>query len=76
MFFDNLNCNTMISTTTDNCYPVGMRVFARAHPAQPLLVHAYYNRIYYCALVDDPQHSHYAYFEDELIPAGSDQPNP
>ncbi len=66
----------MITTTTDNCYPVGMRVFARAHPAQPLLVHTYYKRIYYCAVVDDPQHPHYAYFEAELIPPRSDQQTP
>lgn len=52
----------------DNIYPLGTRIAARENPTLPLVVHTYYQRIYYCAVVDKPEHKHFAYFERELIP--------
>lgn len=58
----------MKTPSNDNRYPVGLNVAAKVSPGLPLKIHSYYQRIYYCAVVGDPEHKHFAYFERELIP--------
>lgn len=58
----------MHTSSEDNIYPTGTLIKAKVNPALPLIIHKYYQRIYYCAMVDDPEHKHFAYFERELIP--------
>jgi hypothetical protein len=56
----------MNTTSKDNIYPIGTFVTAKVNPTLPLVIHQYYQRIYYCAVVNDPEHKHFAYFEREL----------
>ena len=61
----------MNTPSNDNIYPVGTLISAKVNPELPLVIHKYYQRIYYCAVVGDPDHKHFAYYERELIsPAG------
>jgi hypothetical protein len=62
-----LNIKVMTEVKTDNIYPVGMRIRAWVNPEQELVIHKYYQRIYYCAIATEPEHGHLAYFERELI---------
>ncbi len=52
----------------DNKYPEGTRITAKANPTLPLVIIRYYQRIYYCAVINNPAHKHFAYFERELTP--------
>ncbi len=54
-------------TNTDNIYQEGSTITAKENPALKLVIMKYYQRIYYCAIADDPEHKHLAYFERELI---------
>ena len=56
----------MNTTSKDNIYPIGTFVKAKIDPTLPLVIYQYYQRIYYCAVVNDPAHKHFAYFEREL----------
>jgi len=58
------------SLNNDNKYAVGTLVYAHAFPEQKLVIDAYKQRIYYCAVVDHPELKQYAYFERELVPPG------
>jgi hypothetical protein len=58
----------MNTLSNDNIYPEGTLLTAKANPSLQLIVHKYYQRIYYCAVVGNPDHKHFAYFERELIP--------
>lgn len=58
----------MNTTSKDNLYPIGTFVTAKVNPGLRLVIHQYYQRIYYCAVVNDPTHKHFAYFERELTP--------
>jgi hypothetical protein len=51
----------------DNKYPMGMTVFAKAHPTIQLIIDAYKQRIYFCAVVGHPEMSQLAYYERELV---------
>ncbi len=55
-------------TNTDNIFKVGAIMSAKIHPQIRLTITKYYQRIYYCSVVDDPTQRHIAYFERELIP--------
>jgi hypothetical protein len=55
---------------TENKYPVGSLIYARAFPDQKLFIDAYKHRIYYCGVVDHPETKQFAYFEGELLPPG------
>jgi hypothetical protein len=59
---------TMHTLSNDNIYEEGTLVTAKVNPGLRLIIHKYYQRIYYCAIVGDPSHKHFAYFERELIP--------
>lgn len=52
----------------DNIYPIGTRITAKVDPGLQLVIDNYFHRIYYCAVVNDPDHKHLLYFERELIP--------
>ena len=52
----------------DNRYQEGTIISARVSPSVKLKITRYYQRIYYCALVSEPNHKQFAYFERELIP--------
>lgn len=54
-------------TIADNIYSIGTRVTAKHDPAQQLVIVRYYQRIYYCSIVDQPAHKQLAYFERELV---------
>lgn len=54
--------------SSDNIYPIGQIIRARTNPLLPLVIYKYFQRIYYCSVVDDPNHKHFAYFEHELLP--------
>ncbi|HEY5747413.1 MAG TPA: hypothetical protein VIU12_15145 [Chryseolinea sp.] len=54
-------------TNTDNLFPEGTLITAKADPGLKLKIMRYYQRIYYCAVVDAPEHKQFAYFERELI---------
>jgi hypothetical protein len=56
----------MNTSSKDNIYPIGTFVTAKVNPSLPLVIHQYYQRIYYCAVVNDPAHKQFAYFEREL----------
>lgn len=58
----------MNSAGADNIYREGTGIRAKENPDLPLVIFKYYQRIYYCAVADNPQHKHLAYFERELIP--------
>jgi hypothetical protein len=58
----------MQTLSNDNIYPEGTLITAKVNPGLPLVIRKYYQRIYYCAIVGDPAHKHFAYFERELIP--------
>lgn len=58
----------MKTQISDNLYPEGTRVTAKMNPSLPLIIMKYYQRIYYCAVVGNPDHKHFAYFERELNP--------
>lgn len=58
----------MNTTSSDNIYTEGTAIRAKANPDLPLVISKYYQRIYYCAIVGDPKHKQFAYFERELIP--------
>jgi hypothetical protein len=65
----------MHTTSNDNLYPAGTPIAAKADPGLPLIIDSYYQRIYYCSVVGQPDHRVMAYFERELIPpAPSPQP--
>ncbi|MBL0744579.1 hypothetical protein [Chryseolinea lacunae] len=53
--------------SSDNIYPVGMGITAKVNPDLPLTIARYYQRIYYCSVVGQPDHKHFAYFERELV---------
>lgn len=55
-------------TNTDNIYPEGTLVIAKAHPALHLVITKYLQRIYYCAAVGDEHGKQLAYFEREITP--------
>jgi hypothetical protein len=58
-------------TNTDNIYPEGTPITAKVDPSLKLIITKYYQRIYYCNVVDQPEKKQLAYFERELIaPAG------
>lgn len=50
----------------DNIYPINTFVVAKEAPMVKLQVKAYYQRIYYCAIVNDVLTKQKAYFEREL----------
>ena len=58
----------MKTLNEDNRYPVGTLITAKINPSLPLIIFKYYRRIYYCAVVGNPTHKHFAYFEHELTP--------
>jgi len=55
----------------DNKFPLGMFIYAKAQPELKLVIDAYKQRIYFCAVADHPELRQFAYFERELIdPSG------
>ena len=63
-----------IQNNTDNLYKEGTILYAKADPALKLVIVKYYQRIYYCGIVDHPEKNNLAYFERELVlPDGQDQ---
>jgi hypothetical protein len=57
-----------VNNPIDNIYQDGTIITAIANPGLKLVIKRYYQRIYYCAVVDEPNRKHFAYFERELIP--------
>jgi hypothetical protein len=55
-------------TSTDNIFALGTPVSAKALPGLKLIIVKYYQRIYYCAEIDNPSKKHLAYFENEISP--------
>lgn len=55
-------------TNNDNIFDLGTHVSAKALPALKLIIVKYYQRIYYCAEIDNPSKKHLAYFENEISP--------
>lgn len=55
-------------TNDDNIYKEGTVITAKVDPGLKLIIKKYYQRIYYCAVVSDPERKHLVYFERELIP--------
>ncbi|HEX5172108.1 MAG TPA: hypothetical protein VFW11_23180 [Cyclobacteriaceae bacterium] len=55
-------------TVVDNRYAVGTTIRAKINPDLELVIMRYYQRIYYCAVIDNPDHKHFAFFERELLP--------
>lgn len=51
----------------DNKYPKGMFIYAKANPQLKLVIDAYKQRIYFCAVAGHPEMKQFAYFERELI---------
>lgn len=56
-----------MSYRTDNNFDLGTLVSAKAFPTLKLVIVKYYQRIYYCAEVNNPNKKHLAYFENELF---------
>jgi len=57
----------------DNKYQPGTSIYAKANPQLKLVIDAYKQRIYYCAVEGSPE-QRYVYFERELIDPGESQP--
>jgi hypothetical protein len=57
-----------VNNPIDNMYQDGIIITAKVNPGLRLVIKHYYQRIYYCAVVDEPDRKHLAYFERELIP--------
>ena len=57
-----------VGIIADNIYRVGMNITAKVDPLLKLKIERYYQRIYYCSVVDAPEQKHFAYFERELLP--------
>jgi hypothetical protein len=55
--------------TTPHIYKDGMILTTKENPRVQLVVLRYYQRIYYCGVVGEPDHKPFAYFERELVPA-------
>lgn len=55
-------------TNNDNIYKEGTMITAKVDPELKLIITKYYQRIYYCAVVAEPDRKQFAYFERELIP--------
>ena len=58
----------METLSNDNIYPVGSNIIAKVNPSLPLTIVKYYQRIYYCAVVGNPDRKQLAYFARELHP--------
>ena len=58
----------MNTRSDDNTYKVGTQIRAKANPGLGLIIHQYYQRIYYCGVLTNPEQKHLAYYEHELIP--------
>jgi len=54
----------------DNIYQVDTFILAKEAPTVKLQIKKYLHRIYYCAIVDNENAKHKAYFERELIAPG------
>jgi hypothetical protein len=54
----------------DNIYKIGSFITAKDNPSRKLVIRQYYQRIYYCSVVDSPALKDLAYFERELIHPG------
>jgi hypothetical protein len=52
----------------DNIYKAGTIITAKVDPLLKLKIERYYQRIYYCSVVDAPHQKYFAYFERELVP--------
>jgi hypothetical protein len=59
-------------TNEDNLYKEGSTITAKANPGQKLVIRRYLQRIYYCAVINEPDRKDLVYFERELIPPVSD----
>jgi hypothetical protein len=55
-------------TNSDNIYPEGSLLAAKVNPSVKLRVARYYQRIYYCTIVEDENRKQLVYFERELMP--------
>jgi hypothetical protein len=55
-------------TNTDNIYPVGSHITSRADVNVKLVIRKYYQRIYYCTVLDNEAGKQLVYFEHELSP--------
>lgn len=53
---------------TDNIYPEGIMVTAKANPSVTLVITKYMQRIYYCSVAGEENGKQHAYFERELVP--------
>jgi hypothetical protein len=51
----------------DNIYKIGSLVTSRDNPSRKLVIRQYYQRIYYCSIVESPEVKELAYFERELM---------
>lgn len=49
-----------------NKYKEGQIVHSLANPEQKLVVRRYIDRIYFCRVVEEPEHRELAFFEREL----------
>lgn len=58
-------------TNSDNIYPEGTLITAKADPSLQLTIVKYYQRIYYCAVVGKENGEQQAYFEKDLMPPAS-----
>jgi hypothetical protein len=61
----------MNTPSNDNIYPVGTLITAKVNSSLPLIIAKYYQRIYYCSVVGNPDHKQLAYFERELNAPGT-----
>jgi hypothetical protein len=55
------------SAIADNLYPEGAHICAKENPTLELVIRRYYQRIYYCSVVGEPERKQLVYFERELI---------
>lgn len=53
-------------TDVDNIYPLGSTITAKENPTTNLVIVKYYQRIYYCQSVAEPEAKQRVYFEREL----------
>ncbi len=54
-------------TNSDNLYSEGTLILAKLNPGSSLIIKKYFNRIYYCQPVSNPESKLLVYFERELV---------
>lgn len=63
-----------MENTTENKYKIGSIVNERVHPYRKFTILRYLHRVYYCQLVNNPEHAELMFHEREIMQDAVDKP--